>query len=140
MAVTKDFLTNCADCFIKLFQSDSIVASYPWTEWDSDAPVQMPRGFLNIQSDSSLIDAFAPQSVRVEVVLEGKPKRQKLSAVAGQLQGLLMNPKLHNVLNSYANGSVQFFYCAESMTVRQSIEGDLRVRRINFVIQAIPLL
>ncbi len=139
MPVTKDFLTNVADAFIKLMRSDSLVAAYPWEEWDSDAPVQMPRAYINIEVLSALVEAGGPNTVTVEIVLEGKPKRQKLSAVMGNLWGLITDPLIYRKLNGYAAGLVQFFKEGENLSVRQAIEGDIRVRRIRFEIQAMAL-
>jgi len=140
MSFAKDFPTNIADAFIKLLMSDQLVSAYPWTRWDDDLPAKMPRGYINMEVSSALVEAGGPNTVRVEIVLEGKPLRQKLSAVMGNLFGLVTDPALHLKLNGYANGTVKFYKEAEDLSIRQTIEGDIRIRRVQFSIQAMALV
>lgn len=137
MSYQKDFLTNVADALLKLFNANAMLKQYNWDSWDSDKPVRMPRGYLNVQADQSLIDTGTPWTVKPEVVLEGKPKRAKLSAVMNELEKILEGDALHVNLNTNATGLVLFFHRAENMSVRQSIEQGLRVRRITFSIEAL---
>ncbi len=139
MPFVKDPLTNCADAFIKLIQTDTLASVYNWTEWDSDAPKAMPRGYINIEFTASTVEAGGPISANVEMVLEGKPKRQKLSSVMGEIFGLFTDPALHRKLNALTT-AIQFYRQAENLSISQRIEGIDRVIRFRFTIQILPLI
>ena len=144
----RDPLSNVADAFIKLLRTDTLLAAYNWQEWDSDVDAEMPRAYIAVTADAALVEAGGPVMANVEVVLMGKPRREKLSSVMGEIYGMITDPSLHRNLNKYtmappsgnaASNLVQFYRQAETYSVLQRIEGDIRVRRISFKIAALML-
>lgn len=139
----KDFLTNCADTFIRLFKSDALLKNYNWEDWDSDKEVQTPRGyFQNMKADQD-VERSPLFLLRPEIVLQGKPKRAKFSAAMYQLEQILLRDDLHHLLNTQAEvisdpPLVMFYNCAEGVTFIQRIAGDTRERSVTFAIAAGP--
>lgn len=133
--MAKDFLSNAQDAFIQLFKNNGVLKEYNWEDWDSDKEVKMPRGRMNMSADQE-IEHSPLYMLKPEIMLEGKPKRQKLSAVMYQLHQLLNRDDLHTLLNAQANGTITFYNAAEKLSIQQTIEGDIRRRTITFLIAA----
>ena len=134
----KDFLTIVQEAIIAVCRENNVLKEYNWQTWDSDVDVKLPRASMNMSAESQLgygdVWMVAP-----EIVLQGKPRRQKLSRVMHELELTLTAANLHTVLNTKVNDTVQFFQRGENFTIRQTIDGDIRKRIISFRLAAAPL-
>ena len=133
-----DALTQTEDAIIARLNEDATLASYNWQRWESDVNVVQPRGYVNVAQEAAWQEHTpAPDMMRVEVVLEGKPKRGSLAATVAILRGILGDPALHIKLNVIVTDeSITYLGPAEQLSIRQELSGDLRVRQAVFMIAA----
>lgn len=132
-----DPLTRATDLLIEYLKSEPLLAAFNWQPWDSDEEVVQPRGYVNAASEAALLYGSGPEMLHMEIVLEGKPKRDNLAPVMGAVLAMVNDEGLHNSLNALvADQSMVFYQRAEQVQARQAISGDLRVRTVGFLIAA----
>jgi hypothetical protein len=135
-----DPLTTAENALISFLMTEPALTAYNWQKWDSDVAVKQPRGYVNVNATSPLAYGVgstdpAPTQLAYEVVLEGKPKRTTLDVPFAVLVSMLAKVDLETQLNSFVSDASLFFMSrAENMALQQVIEGDLRVRRVNFML------
>jgi hypothetical protein len=130
-----DPCSTLATALKTLLASDSIISAYNWQEWESDADVQQPRGYVNVTMSAALQRADYPDQFNVEIVFEGKPKKGSPSDAVAEVVGQVRRPDFGAALEALiTDGSISLFGRTESLGYRQEIKGDLRKRTISFVI------
>jgi hypothetical protein len=131
-----DPIITVANAVVALMASDSALSGYNWQGWESDADVVLPRGYVNVEASTPLVDETAPMQFEIEIVFEGKPKKLSPSVAIAEALGQVNRVDLATALESkMVDTSVTFMNRqAESVRVRQQVIGDLRRRTISFTL------
>ena len=119
------FLNNFEDALLKLLQTNLILKQYNWQQWDSDAQVELPRGYIELGQRRDV--EHAPLfEVIIKMTLEGKPKTAPISQAEYELETLMCDTALCASLTALSD-KVEFYgEAAEEVTVERRIQGDLR--------------
>jgi len=120
-----DFLTNFETALLKLLAANTVLASYKWTTWDSDGSVKLPRGFIELEGSRD-VEESPLYRVVVTITLEGKPRRQKMSSVAYELETLMSDNALCANLQALTSLVWYFGNMAENTNVKRKIDGNTR--------------
>jgi hypothetical protein len=120
------FLNNVETDLLKLIGANDILKQYHWETWDSDKKVTLPRGYIELGWRVS-VELSPLRQVDIEITLEGRPKKQKLSAVSYELESLMCDDALCSTNLPAVTEAVQYYdSAAEDTEVQRRIEGDLR--------------
>ena len=120
-----DFLTNFETALLKLLTANTVLASYTWEVWDSDKTVKRPRGVIELEATRDLEESPIFK-VMVTITLEGKPKKQKMSSVAYELETVMSDNALCANLQALTSLVWYFGHMAENTDIKRRIEGDIR--------------
>ena len=137
MATATDFLTNVETAFLKIVAANTILKAYNWQRWDSDNPVRLPRGVIELSARQDP-DESPIHRVQFDITFEGKPKRQKLSVVMHELKALLETTTTTD-LKTASGSTVHFYNKAESVSMDTPIRDELRNWTLSFALYALPL-
>ena len=131
-----DPITTVANAVVALMSSDSALSGYNWQGWESDADVALPRGYVNVEASTPLVDENSPMQFEIQVIFEGKPKKLSPSVAVAEVIGQINRADLATALESkMIDTSVTFMNRqAENVRVRQQVVGDIRRRTISFTL------
>jgi hypothetical protein len=130
-----DPATKLAGAVATLLANDPNITGYNWQRWESDADVAQPRGYVNVNFASALVDAAAPDEFTVEVVFEGKPKKASASDAVAEAMGQIRRSDLASALMTLiTDNSITLIGKAQQLALRHTITGDIRRRTLTFVI------
>lgn len=134
MPAILDPCTTIATAVKALLISDAILTAYGWQEWESDAAIVLPRGYINVAMAQELVVAGpGVEKFDIELVFEGKPKKGSPSNAVAEVLGQCKRPDLAAAIQALiTDGSVVFSGGAEMLRYKQVIKGDLRTRTISF--------
>jgi hypothetical protein len=138
MPIQEDFLTNVETAFLSLFTANDLLREYNWQRWDSDAEAKLPRGLMGLKARRDPEDT-PYHRIEVEIRLEGRPTRQKLSVVVNELKDVL-EATSETALSAASGDTVQFMGRAISVSQDRPIVGGLRTWTFGFVIYALPMV
>src|SRR5215472_8865812 len=95
-----DPLTQACSLVLAYLKAESTLAAFNWQIWDSDADVEQPRGYVNASSEAALLYGKGPVMLRMEVILENKPKQQGQADIMAAVVAKVNDPGMSNALNA----------------------------------------
>jgi hypothetical protein len=133
MPTILDPCSTIATAVKTLLVSDAVLAAYGWQEWESDAAIALPRGYVNVAMVTELVRAEpGVQKWDIQLVFEGKPKKGSPANAVAEVLGQCKRPDLGAALQALiTDGSVTFSGGTEALRYTQTLRGDLRVRTIS---------
>lgn len=132
MALISDPLIGLEQAIVGWLSSETILAGYNWQRWESDAPVEQPRGHVTVSATGDWdLGMQGPILLRAEIILEAKPLQVGTQAeiVAIMLAMLSGREVIGRINAQITDGSMLVIGPGENPTIAQTIERDLRVRR-----------
>jgi hypothetical protein len=134
-----DPITQIEDAIIAWLSTDATLAAYNWQRWESDVTLEQPRGYVNATVIGEWdLSIQGPVLLEAEVVLESVPKTGSQASVVAIVLGMLGGKEVINRLNAkITDGSMKIVGPPEGARAEQTIEREIRVRRIRVTYPAI---
>jgi len=130
-----DPLTLAGTALTTLLGQETLLAPYNWQPYESNVPAEGPRGYVNVNAQSALNEAYLPERLEFEIVFEGAPKTlTSAEAVAIALSHVTRWDISDALTALITDGSVTFVGRAEDLRLTQSIVGQIRQYKVGFVL------